>query len=149
MKVKLTKIAYENFHDVIDLELEDGQEKHLPSNLYSIAESSFSPSCHPRAIWLDEEIVGFLMYKFGESEVEEYECAIWRFMIDRRHQNKGIGKAAMTLLMEEIKAHDQCKVIEIYYDLKNMAAKKLYTRYGFKVVGKRDDGDLIAEVSCG
>ena len=122
MGVKLTKIEYENFHDVIDLELEKNQEKNRPSNLYSIAEFSFSSTAHPRAIWSGDEIVGFLMYRFGEDEDDNDECVIWRFMIDRRHQNKGIGKAAMKLLMEEIKAHKPCKTIEIFYDSKNIAA---------------------------
>lgn len=147
MEIRLTKIVYDYFHEVIDLELEEGQEEHLPSNVYSIAESSFSTSFHPRAIWHDETIVGFLMYQFGEEESEQHECTIWRFMIDRKHQNSGIGKAAMSLLMAEIKNNDQCSVVEIYYDENNIAAKKLYTQYGFKVVGKRDDGDVIAEVA--
>lgn len=146
MKVRLAKIEYEHFHDVIDLELEEAQEEHLPSNLYSIAESSFSTTCHTRAIWYGNKIVGFLMYRFGEEESEQHECTIWRFMIDRRHQNSGLGKAAMSLMMEEIKANDQCTEIEIYYDLKNIAAKKLYTPFGFQVVGKREDGDVIAVV---
>ena len=68
-------------------------------------------------------------------------------MIDRRHQNTGIGKKAMALLMAEIKTYSQCNVIEIYYDSNNTAAKKLYTGYGFEVVGKRNDGDVIAAVT--
>lgn len=147
LDVKLTEIVYENFHEIIDLELEGDQEAHLPSNVYSIAESSFSSSFHPRAIWHGEEIVGFLMYQFYDLETEQQECTIWRFMLDRRHQNKGIGKAAMSLLMAEIKENEKCKLVEIYYDEKNIAAKKLYTQYGFKVVGNRDDGDVIAEVA--
>ena len=144
MEVQLKEILYEHFHEVIDLEIEKEQEDNLPSNLYSIAESSFSPICFTRAIWLKEEIVGFLMYRFGEDEDEQHECIIWRFMIDKIHQNKRIGNAAMALLLKEIKEHEQCSVVEIYYDDKNIAAKKLYTGYGFKPIGKRDDGDIIA-----
>ena len=147
MDVKLTEVVIENFHDVIELELEVEQEKHLPSNVYSIAESKFSPLFFPRAICVDDKVIGFLMYEFGEiGEFDEDECTIWRFMIDRRRQNTGIGKIAMGLVIEEIKAHKRCKLIEIYYDPQNLAAKKLYDSYGFKVVGKRDDGDVIAEI---
>ena len=146
MEVKLTEIVYDIFHDVIDLEVEEAQEEYLPSNLYSIAEASFCSSFHPRAIWQEETIVGFLMYQFGIEDNEQHECTIWRFMIDRRYQNKGIGKAAMALVMDEISENEQCEMVEIYYDENNIAAKKLYTFYGFKVVGNRDDGDVIAEV---
>jgi len=37
-------------------------------------------------------------------------------------------------------------LVDIYYDPQNLAAKKLYTRYRFKEVGSRDDGDVIAEI---
>ncbi len=147
MGIRLTAIARDNFHDVIELELEEAQEKNLPSNVYSIAESTLSPLFHPRAVCADGKVVGFVMYQFGEiGDFDEDECTIWRFMIDRRYQNSGIGKIAMDLLLEEIKAHNRCSLIDIYYDPQNIAAKKLYSSYGFKIVGDRDDGDLIAEL---
>ncbi|MET1410763.1 GNAT family N-acetyltransferase [Roseibium sp. HPY-6] len=146
MNVTLTKIARHNFDDVIELELETFQEKNLPSNVYSIAESVLSETFHPRAICLDGKAVGFLMYQFGEiGDFDEGECTIWRFMIDRRQQNKGIGKLAMGLALEEIKAHNRCDLVDIYYDAENTAAKNLYAKFGFQEVGRRDDGDIIAE----
>lgn len=144
--VKLNDVVLDNFYDVIGLELEEVQEQYLPSNVFSIAESKFSPSFHPRAICVGDTVVGFLMYQLGETGSDEDTCIIWRFMIDRNHQNSGIGKISMGLLLEEIRAHKRCKIIEIYYDPQNIAAKKLYTNYGFKVVGERGDGDVIAEL---
>lgn len=86
------------------------------------------------------------MYQFGEiGDFDQDECTIWRFMIDRSQQNKGIGKTAMSLVLEEIRSHNRCKLVDIYYGSKNTAAKKLYARFGFKEVGYRDDGDIIAE----
>lgn len=146
MDVKLEKIVRDNFDDVIALELEEAQEKYLPPNVFSIAESTLSPLFHPRAICVDDKVAGFLMYQFGEvGDFDEDECTIWRFMIDRKHQNTGIGKTAMGLLLEEIKAHNRCKLVDVYYYPQNLAAKKLYAKYGFKEVGDRDDGTVIAE----
>lgn len=146
LDVKLMKIVWDNFRDVIELKLEKEQEKHLPSNVYSIAESTLSPLFHPRAICVNDKVVGFTMYQFGEvGESDEDDCTIWRFMIDRNHQNTGIGKIAMGMLLEEIEAHQRCKLVDIYYDPLNFAARKLYAIYGFKEVGERDDGDVIAE----
>ena len=146
LNVTLMRIARENFDDVIDLELEPSQERNLPSNLYSIAEALLSDTFHPRAICLDGTVVGFVMYQFGEvGDADEDECTIWRLMVDRSHQNKGIGKAAMGLVLDEIRSHNRCKLVDIYYDAENTAAKKLYAQYGFKDVGHRDDGDIIAE----
>jgi|GEM_PF-4143664 len=43
MEVSLTGIVKDYFHDVIELEIEEDQEKNFPSNLFSIAESTLSP----------------------------------------------------------------------------------------------------------
>ena len=146
--VALRKIVKDNFDEVIGLQLDEEQKDYLPSNVYSIAESTLSPLFHPRAICVGENVVGFLMYQFGEiGDFDEDECTIWRFMIDRKYQNTGIGKAAMGLLLEEIKAHGRCKLVDIYYHPHNLPAKKLYAKYGFKEVGDRDDGSIIAELS--
>lgn len=146
MDVKLEDVVRENFVEVIELELEKTQEKFITSNLYSIAESRFSPSSRLRAIYLKEKIVGFLEYELGEGEIDKDECTVWRFMIDRRHQNAGIGTIALKLLIEEIKAYDRCKLVDVYYHPENHAAKKLYKKLGFKENGDRDDGTVIAEV---
>ncbi len=151
MDVKLMKVVRNNFNDVIELEIEEAQEKYISSNVITIAESTLSPYFHlfhHRAICVDEKVVGFVEYQFGEiGEFDENECTIWRFMIDRKHQNTGIGKIAMSLLLEEIKAHERCKLVDIYYDPQNLAAKKLYASLGFKENGNRDDGDVIAEIT--
>lgn len=147
MDVRLAKIDGPLFDDVINLELEEHQKDHLPSNLYSIAESTLSELFHPRAILLDSKVVGFVMYQFGTvGAFDEGECTIWRFMIDRAMQNKGIGQAAMAVVIEEIKSHGLCDLIDIYYDPKNIAAKAVYSRFGFIETGHRDDGDIIAEL---
>ncbi|MEP3848180.1 MAG: GNAT family N-acetyltransferase [Paracoccaceae bacterium] len=146
LNVTLTRIARENFDEVIELELEPSQESILPTNVFSIAESTLSDTFHPRAICLDGTVVGFVMYQFGEvGEFDEDECTIWRLMIDRNHQNKGIGKVAMSLVLDEIRSHNRCKLVDIYYDAENTVARKLYAKFGFKEVGHRDNGDIIAE----
>jgi len=150
MDVKLVEVVRDNFKDVIELELREEQKKYIEPNVYTIAESTLSPYfhlTHHRAICVDGKIVGFVQYQFGEiDEWDEDECTIWRFMIDRRHQNSGIGKVAMGLLLKEIKSHERCKLVDIYYDRGNEAAKKLYAGHGFQESGVRDNGDVIAEV---
>lgn len=150
MIVKLVEVVRENFNDVIDLELNEEQKKYIESNVYTIAESTVSQYfhlTHHRAICVDEKVVGFVQYQYGEiGESDENECTIWRFMIDRRHQNAGIGKIAMGLLLKEIKDHERCKLVDVYYDPQNEPAKKLYACHGFKENGVREDGNVIAEI---
>ncbi|MCH2164374.1 MAG: GNAT family N-acetyltransferase [Marinovum sp.] len=67
-------------------------------------------------------------------------CIIWRFMVERRHQNKGIGRVAMGLILAEIKSQGTCQMVTICYDAQNPAASTLYTAFGFQQAGCRDDG---------
>ncbi len=148
MNFTLCKITRENFDDVIGLTLGDEQNDLLPSNVHSIAESTLSPLFHPRAICLDELTVGFAMYQFGETgDFDEDDCTIWRFMIDQKYQQQGIGRLALGLVIDEIKTYNRAKLIDIYYHPENIAAKKLYAKFGFRVVGDRDDGTLITEIA--
>jgi len=150
MDVKLVEVVMSNFNDVIGLELEESQKEEIESNVFTIAESTVSPYfhlTHHRAICLADKVVGFVQYQYGEvGEWDENECTIWRFMIDRRHQNTGIGKIAMGLLLKEIKSLERCKLVDIYYNPQNIAAKKVYTSQGFKENGSKRDGDVVAEI---
>jgi len=147
LNVKLKKVVRDNFNDVIELEIKEAQKKYIESNVITIAESTLSPYFHlfhHRAIYLNEEVVGFVEYQFGEiGESDENECTIWRFMIGKKQQNKGIGNIAMGLLLEEIKAFERCKLVDVYYNPKNFVAKKLYAKHGFTENGKRNDDVLV------
>jgi len=47
---------------------------------------------------MKEEPVGFFMW-VKESEIK---VSIWRFMVDKNHQQKSIGRAALNLALAEI-----------------------------------------------
>ena len=78
------------------------------------------------------------------SETPE-KVSIFRFMVDQRYQNAGIGRKALNLALTEIKANDQVKEIEICYDPENPLAKDFYASFGFQEVGLDEDGeDMLA-----
>lgn len=150
MLVELVKIDSDNITHVIELELKEKQKRFIDTNVHAIAMAAVSKYFHLtylKAICADEKVVGFAEYQFGEiGEWDENECTIWRFMIDKNHQKRGIGTTAMGLLLKEIKAHNRCKLVDIYYDKENEPARKVYAGNGFKETGFRDNGDVIAEI---
>ncbi len=101
MEVELAKVTVENFEEVIALEVEEHQEDYVADNVYSIAESRFFPSYQPRAIYGNGKVVGFLMYQALDDEGQP---EIFRVMVDRRYQRKGIGRKAMALVLDEIRS---------------------------------------------
>ncbi|HVE20014.1 MAG TPA: GNAT family N-acetyltransferase, partial [Ilumatobacteraceae bacterium] len=55
-----------------------------------------------RAVQADDEIVGFMMLLAASpGEPVPY---LWRFLIDRRHQRRGVGRRAIGLLADQMRA---------------------------------------------
>jgi len=79
-----------------------------------------SHSC--KAIYCDAIHVGFLMW----VQVSPEKVSIWRFMVDKHHQHKGIGRKALVEALNTIKQTRCLKEIEICYNPKNPVAKDFY-----------------------
>jgi|SRR6478672_13158103 diamine N-acetyltransferase len=145
-EVRLKDVTARNWHAVARLKLSPEQEDLVASNLYSIAQAKFDPNARPRAVYAGKELVGFLMYDAGDEKDKTREASIYRFMIDRRHQGKGYGRAALTRALDEIKAIPGVRKISIGYMPENPVAKPFYGSFGFVEVGTDEDGEVIAEL---
>jgi diamine N-acetyltransferase len=76
------------------------------------------------------------------------KTSIWRFMIDKAHQQKSIGRTALNLALAEIKEVVELKEIEICYNPNNPVAKEFYSSFGFSEVGMDEDNeDMLAIIT--
>lgn len=143
-KVSLKDVTTDNWEAVVELELDADQEDLVASNLYSVAESHFDPDARPRAVYAGKRVVGFLMYDVQRTKEKSREASIYRFMIDRRQQGKGYGRAALGQALEEIRAIPRVRRVSIRYMPENPVAGPFYASFGFKEVGRDRDGEVIA-----
>jgi len=143
-EVRLEEVTARNWRAVARLKLLPEQEDLVASNLYSIAQSKFDPDSRPRAVYAGNQIVGFIMYDMDEKT---REASIYRFMIDREHQGKGYGRAALARALDEIRADRAVRKISIGYMPENPVAKPFYASFGFVEVGKDEDGEIVAELT--
>lgn len=144
-KVKLKKVTGDNWEAVVELELGAGQEDMVASNLYSVVEAQFDPDARPRAVYAGKRVVGFLMYDVQKTKGKATkEALIYRFMIDRKHQGKGYGRAALSKALEKIRAIPGVNRISIRYIPENPVAKPFYASFGFVEMGRDRDGEVIA-----
>ena len=145
LAVTLRPVTRGNFEAVTDLELHPHQRDYLASNSYSIAQASFYPNYHTRAIYADEDIVGFMMFVVLDGvEDEEGEYSIWRFMVDRRHQGRGLGRAALQTLLDEIRTDPAACKVWISYVPDNAVASSFYASFGFVETGIDEEGEMVA-----
>ncbi|MBD2814454.1 GNAT family N-acetyltransferase [Xenorhabdus sp. Flor] len=142
MLITLTDVNKNNYEAVCDLSVTDDQLDYIAENAFSLAESKFYPSYQTRAVCLDGEPVGFFMWVPDDDQ----RIMIWRFMVDKNHQNKGIGRKALSLALDEIRRTDQLKTIAISYDPNNLVAKNLYASFGFVEVGIDEEAEEMIAV---
>jgi diamine N-acetyltransferase len=145
--VRLAEVTADNWEAVADLEVAPEQEDLVASNVYSLAEARFDPDACPRAIYTGKRVVGFLMYDVSRTRGKSLKASIYRFMIDRRHQRKGYGRAALSNALDEIRAIPGIKKVSISYMPNNPVAKPFYGSFGFVEVGLDEDGEMIAELA--
>jgi len=103
------RITASTFKKICDLSktLPAPQRNMVADNVYSIAEASFSDSAWFRAIYADENRIGFIMTHTGSDYEDGIDCPgvfLWRFMISKSFQRKGYGRKALEKLNQHLKA---------------------------------------------
>ena len=147
MNVTIRTVDLDNWESVASLKVDDTQTQYVSSNAYSLAEASYRTHCQPRAIYLDDEAVGFAMYAGLEPLDESTEFEIFRLMVDAEQQGKGIGRIALQLLLDEIRSLKGAESILICYVPTNPIAKDFYASFGFVETGLDDHGEMMAEIN--
>ncbi len=144
-EVTLRPVTRDNFEAVTDLELLPHQREFLASNSYSIAQASFYPNYHTRAIYAGEEVVGFMMFVVLDgSEDEAGEYSIWRLMVDCRRQGQGLGRRALQSLLDEIRSDPVACKVWISYVPGNEVASSFYASFGFVETEIDEEGEMVA-----
>jgi diamine N-acetyltransferase len=142
-EVALKRITVENWQECIELSVKDDQVDFVPSNLYSIAEAQFYPKAVPLAIHnVEGQMVGFIMYGI---DVASGKWKVFRLMIDKAHQGRGYGRAAMEQVVQQLAGRPDCDEILICYNTTNHAARELYADLGF-LEQEISDGKVLARL---
>ncbi|RFB33010.1 GNAT family N-acetyltransferase [Brevibacillus sp. VP] len=86
--------------------LSQAQRAMVADNAVSIAQAYFSESVWFRAIYADDNAIGFIMLHQGsdyDDEIDVHGVYVWRFMIAGPYQGKGYGKQAIEVLVKHLK----------------------------------------------
>ncbi|HEM8304071.1 MULTISPECIES: GNAT family N-acetyltransferase [Providencia] len=143
--VHIEEITKLNFWDVCELTSNKNGiaivlEEHVCCNAYSIAESHYYPEYIPKALYWDDKLIGFFMYKIvDEQPTHAFIC---RFMLDYKYLGKGLGKQSFSAILVYLNSLG-IRRISLGLDEENMIAKKIYCSHGFSFTGEIIDGEHI------
>ena len=141
MSVTLRDITGDNYFQVLELKITPEQEaaKFVSPVVRSLADAWFYREegiTYPKAIYADEDLVGFIMY---ELDTEEQQVFVWRFLIDQAFQGRGYGRQTIEAVVEMAKEQAQMtKVVADYVD-GNEPMKKILLDLGFEETGFDQD----------
>ncbi|CUB42193.1 Spermine/spermidine acetyltransferase [Bacillus cereus] len=143
-KLYLKPIDKSNWEEATRLTVKKEQQTLIVSNLYSIAEVQFLDNIYAKGIYLDEEMIGFTMFGIDPDDNNYW---IYRLMIDKEFQGKGIGKQAIYLIIDEIKRNNNANIsfIMIGYNPENLTAKYVYKKAGFIETELSSWGEQLAK----
>jgi diamine N-acetyltransferase len=133
--VHLRRITSDNEQECVALQVDESQARFIATNAQSLAQAGANPSLVPLAVYDREAcgyprprvpMVGFVMY--------EIDCgvgSILRLMIDRAHQRKGYGRAALVEVIRRLRLEPEVEMIVTSHRHDNAGVAALFRSLGF------------------
>lgn len=116
-------------------------------NAVSIAQAYFAPEAWFRAVYAGDEPVGFVMLEdtsLASPPAAEPEVTLWRFMIDTKHKRRGYGRAALRLVIDEVRRrHPGLRVLRTSCVPGPGSPRPFYESLGFVFTGETDGTEEV------
>lgn len=147
--VHLREITDDNRDAVRALRVRRDQKQFVASVSQSFKEAARTPEAHPwyRAVYLGDEPVGFVMLAWkppaGPYKDRHF---LWRLLIDKRYQRRGIGREALAQVIDLVRADGATELLTSY-DPGEGEPWPFYQRFGFEPTGEVDDGEIVLRLA--
>lgn len=155
--IRIESVNGKNVWELLKLQVSEDQRDFVASNDISIIEAYAAITANgyafPFGIYDEDTPVGFLMIGFDVDdywddapEIARGNYNLWRLMIDKTYQGKGVGREAVSLALEFIKTFPcgEAEYCWLSYEPENEAARRLYSSFGFSETGEMDGDEVIA-----
>jgi RimJ/RimL family protein N-acetyltransferase len=149
-KVRLVALTAENHRGYASLGTHRSQERFVATVAQSFGDALFPGEQDGQplvpvllGIEADGEPAGFVMYAAaGPSRPEPY---LWRFLVDRRHQGRGIGRRALQALVEQARSEDRPGMLVSWVPGRG-GPEGFYRSAGFVPTGTVEAGEVVARL---
>jgi RimJ/RimL family protein N-acetyltransferase len=146
--VQLVQVTPANLREVFQLATHRSQERFV-SPMGKSAADALVPDVDDdggrlvpwfRAVVADEVIVGFVMVAAATPTMPV--PFLWRFLIDRMHQRRGIGSQVLDLLVDQYRTAGHARFL-VSWKPGMGSPEPLYLNYGFVLTGEEEDGEVV------
>lgn len=137
--VNLRPICEDNVVAIIKLDVAEHQKDLVAPNSVSIAQAAHTTNRWERAIYADEEPVGYVLLSENRTKPRYY---VWRYMIDHRYQGMGFGRRAMELIIEYVRTLPNATEMYVTYVPVDHGPRDFDAGLGFADTGVDHEGEL-------
>jgi len=141
-------VKQDDLGPLFGLKVKKDQRGFVAPNAVSIAQAAYDPSATAYGIWADKQPVGFMSIcdmAHPQADLDEGDnpdgVYVWRLLVDKRHQGKGVGRAALEFAEEQARQLGRAHLALSAVDAPN-GAVPFYEMHGFKRSGRIVDGEV-------
>jgi diamine N-acetyltransferase len=142
-QITLRSIDRDNWREVVKLEVTQAQREFVAEPCYYLALCNYGELWQPLAIYLAEQVIGFMMWAV---DTEDGSCWFGGILIDKNHQRQGYGQQAIQTAISMLAEKNGYQEFALSYSPDN-PAKHLYRKLGFTETEEWEDDEVIARYS--
>ena len=147
--VHLREITDDNREAVRALRVRGRQKQFVASVSRSLKDAAKTPEANPwyRAVYRGDEPVGFVMLSWNPlAGPDKGRYFLWRLLIDKRYQKRGIGREVLTQISELVRADGATELLTSY-EPGDGEPWPFYQKFGFEPTGEIDDGEIVLRLT--
>jgi len=141
MSLALVEVTRENVETVCRLRVAEHQERLVAPAAVTVAEAKcYGPAAFLRAITFEDQPVGVVWV-----QTDEPVPYLVRFMVDADWQGRGIGRRAVALVLDELRAIGLDEV-ELSYVPGEDGAERFWSACGFQATGRMHGDEALVRM---
>lgn len=128
--IDVDQLGFDRNSAVLELDVDESQKAYVANVAVILGRAYVFRSSRPRVFFIcnDDTPVGMALY-YDCPERQSYDLS--QLFIDRRYQGRGYGKAAVELILDEMKHDGTYGKVTICYVEGNDASRKLFEQFSF------------------
>lgn len=141
--IRLLPVDRDNWREVTKLQVAESQREFVAEPSYYLTLCSYGGDWQPLAVYLGEQVIGFMMWAVDEADGS---CWLGGILIDKKHQRQGYGRKAIQTAITTLSDEHGYQNFALSYSPKN-PAKRLYHKLGFIETDEWEDSEVVARLS--
>lgn len=143
-QVTLRPVNQSNWRAIANLKVFEAQREFVAEPSYYLALCCYGNDWQPLAIYLAEQVIGFMMWT---TDPADGSCWLGGILVDQGMQRHGYGAQAVRAAIAMLRGEHGYRDFALSYQPANLVARKLYQKLGFVETHEWEGDEVVARLS--